>query len=148
MFSIQMYATNSLTPFEFPAIVIKQPTSQTIALLQCLGFEVKKNSKVNLTEKWNIIRLTFTRMSDLMPLFQMVEIWSTKLVSLLTNLLNSLREIDFDDFLGNVVAVADKNGTANIVPYVNYQAAQAQAQFTTTNIKADGKKNYNAFTKK
>ena len=50
-------------------------------------------------------------------------------------------------FSGNVVAVADKNGTANIVPYVNYQAAQAQAQFTTTNIKADGKKNYNDFTK-
>ena len=49
-------------------------------------------------------------------------------------------------FSGNVVAVADKNGTANIVPYVNYQAAQAQAQFTTTNIKADGKKNYNDFT--
>ena len=70
-----------------------------------------------------------------------------KLVSLLTNLLNFLREIDFDDFSGNVVAVADKNGTANIVPYVNYQAAQAQAQFTTTNIKADGKKNYNDFTK-
>ena len=45
-------------------------------------------------------------------------------------------------FSGNVVAVADKNGTANIVPYVNYQAAQAQAQFTTTNIKADGKKIY------
>ena len=58
-----------------------------------------------------------------------------------------LREIDFDDLLGNVVAVADKNGTANIVPYVNYQAAQAQAQFTTTNIKADGKKIYNNFTK-
>ena len=37
-------------------------------------------------------------MSDSMPLFQTVEIWSTKLVSFLTNLLNFLREIDFDDF--------------------------------------------------